>query len=194
MNGLDSVIIIIVAIFTIRGIFRGLITELIVLISIILGFIIAIVYITDASQWLVQYIPEIPEFAARIAAFILLFVTVNIIIRLAGRLLNQIFDISLLKPINRLAGGAFALAKTVFIVSVVILIIEFIPYHQHFFDRIGVQNSALYPGIRGFAPQVMRIVKINPEIPSIQDKELNLYRSLQQADSTAQQFFNNEKK
>lgn len=188
MNSLDVILSIIIIIFTIRGIFRGLITEFIVLSALILGYILALTYLDYGVKLLIHFFPALPEFAARILSFVIIFLIVNIILRSVGRLLNRLIKYVFLKSINRLAGGFFAFTKAVFIISLTIILIGFIPFSAQAFKHIGAEQSKLFYPIRQFAPQVYKVVI--SVLPGGAELHQKVIQTIQQADSTAKDMIN----
>jgi len=183
MNTLDAILIIIIVLFAIRGIFRGLITELIVLISLTAGFMLAFSYAGTGIKILQKYFPLLPEFAAKIIAFIIIFLVINIVLRLIGKMLNRFAKFAYLQSINRLAGGLFALTKVSMIISVVFVLIEILPFAPVILKAINAHQSFLYPYLRDFAPMVYQ--SIAAVIPGAGAHYDQLWKTMQQVDSTA---------
>lgn len=183
MNYLDFFFVIIIILVTIRGIFRGLISELAILIAIILGFVISITFLSDGVQLIRSQFPDLPEFAARIIVFIFLFLIVNIIIRLLSNILNKFAKITFLQPVNKVAGGVFAFVKVTIILSIVIILIEFIPLSEQFMNALGKKESLTYSFVRNFAPNVHHVLTyILPGSESLHDRMMH---TINNADSTA---------
>lgn len=186
MNALDAVLIIIIALFTIRGIFRGLITELIVLISLIAGFVLAFQFADSGIHVLQKYFPLLPQQAARVISFIVIFVAVNVVLRLLGRLLNKFASFVYLQSLNRIAGGVFALLKSVLIISIVFIILESIPFSAAIQKMIQVDKSVLYYPVRDFGLWLYQaIMAVLPGDLSVTDKILNM---MKQADADKLKF------
>lgn len=185
MNYFDFVLIIIIILITIRGVFRGLITELAVLVAIILGFVVTITYLQTSVQLLLSFFPDIPEFVARILVFILLFLLVNIIVRLIGNSLNKFAKITFMQPVNKVAGGVFAFTKITIILSILIILIEFIPYSKNFLNMVGREDSLFYDWVKNFAPNTYRL--LTAILPGSDHLTEKLMQGLNVADSTAKE-------
>ncbi len=185
MNYLDFFFIITISIITIRGIFRGLICELAILIALILGFIIAFAFLSDSVKFTLSLFPELPEFAARIIVFILLFLIVNIIIRLLSNLLNKFARVTFLQPVNKIAGGVFAFIKITLILSILIILVEFLPFSEQFLNALGRKESISFSFLRNFALNINDIVTaIFPGSESLRTKMMD---GINNADSTAKE-------
>ena len=185
MNYLDFFFIIIITLVTIRGVFRGLISELAILIAIILGFIISFTFLNEGVKFIMIQFPDLPEFAARILVFILLFLAVNIIIRLLSNVLNKFAKVTFLQPVNKIAGGLFAFIKVTLILSIVIILIEFVPFAEQFMNKLGKEESISYSFVGNFAPNVHSVLTaLLPGSDSLHDK---MMQTINSADSTAKE-------
>lgn len=186
MNSFDTTLIVIVAVFTIRGVFRGLITELTVLIALITGYILGFMFMSDGVRLLQKYFPALPEFAAKMTAFALIFIIVNIVLRLLAKMLNKVATFTFMQPINRSAGGLFAAAKATLILSIAFLVLEFLPFSEVIKKNIGAKESSLYQPVKSFAPLFYNAVTaILPEDANLQEK---FEQTIQKADSTAKEY------
>ncbi len=158
MNYFDGILIIIIALVTIRGLFRGLITELMTLIALVLGFFIASFYLSDVTSLLLNTFSGLPEFVARILAFIILFLVVNLSIRLLSRLLNQFAKFTFLQPVNKIAGAGFAFTKIVLILSIVFLIVDLVPLSEILLAKLNIDQSLLYLPVKKAAPALYNML------------------------------------
>ena len=188
MNQFDTVIFILLTLFAIRGIFRGLVTELIVLISLVLGFLIAFTYFPQLQTVLLKLFPLLPPFAARIIAFVILFLVVNIALRLIGKALNKLVHFTFLNSINRLAGGLFGFFKAALMVSLFIMIVEQTPFTLQIKRMIGAENSVSYDALKNIAPGVYDVLL--SVIPGENQLQQDIINSIQKMDSTTQKMVN----
>jgi len=157
MNYFDLTFLTVVSVITIRGLFRGLITELLVLVSIVLGFIIATLF-HDYLQILISGIfPDIPDAVSKMIAFILIFVGVNIGVRIISKTLNTLATFTFLQPINKIAGAVFAFTKVTLLVSIFLIVIEFIPGSSFLTDKLAAKESITYQPVKKFAPMLYNI-------------------------------------
>jgi len=152
MNYFDLTFLTLLSVVTIRGLFRGLITELLVLVSIIFGFIAATVFHDNLQALISGIFPDIPVTISKMIAFILIFVAVNIGVRIISKTLNKIATFTFLQPVNKIAGAVFAFTKLTLLVSIFLILIEFIPGSSLLTDKMDIQNSLTYKPVRKFAP------------------------------------------
>jgi len=186
MNSFDLILIIIISLFTIRGIFRGLITELSVLIALIAGYVLAYRFMDSGVMFLQSYFPLLQDFAAKIIAFVGIFLIINIALRLLAKVLNKFASFTFMQPVNKTAGGVFGAAKVTLLLSIAFIILEFLPFSTGIQRSIGATESFLYKPVRAFAPGFYKITTaIIPEDSGIQDK---IEQTIQKADSTAKEY------
>ena len=100
-------------------------------------------------------------------------------------MLNKFAKVTFLQPVNKIAGGIFAFIKVTLILSILIILVEFIPFSEQFMDSFGKQESISYAFIRNFAPNVHNIVTaVFPNSDSLQNK---MMQTINSADSTAKE-------
>jgi len=154
MNTFDSVILIILSIFIFRGIFRGFINELITLIGLVVGYLVSITYLDIVKSFIDSILPEIPEIALKIICFALIFIGINILLRIAAQFLTKSMKFAMLGWLNRLLGGVTGLFKSVLIVTIVIFLTNLLPYSELILNKIGTEDSFFYPLFKMLGPQL----------------------------------------
>ncbi len=152
MNYLDVFFLTVIAIITIRGLFRGLITELMVLVALVMGFITATLFHAQLEGYLVASFESLPAAAAKVIAFVAIFIGVNVFFRILASVLNKVATFTFLQPVNKVAGSVFAFIKTALFLSILIIVIEFIPGGTTALNAVGREESRIYKPVRGFAP------------------------------------------
>jgi membrane protein required for colicin V production len=152
MNYLDLSFLTLITFVTIRGLFRGLITELMVLVAIVFGFIAATLFHPVLQDKIVEFFPDIPIAAAKVGAFVTIFLAINLVVRLLSKTLNTIATFTFLQPVNKVAGALFAFTKVTLILSVLLNGIILFPGSDYLMYKMGKDESYLYEPIRKFAP------------------------------------------
>lgn len=117
MNIVDMIIIAIVCLGMIRGIFRGLSSELASIIGIFAGFYGAYLFHPRLAAFFPQAVPDCP---AHIAAFAVIFCGVLVLVGLLGKLIRFVLGITLLGWLDRLLGAGFGAAKGALLAGVVL--------------------------------------------------------------------------
>jgi len=123
-----------------------------VLVALILGFICATFFHTYLQNLLLIIIPGLPVTFVKILSFIIIFIGINILVRILAGMLNKIATFTFLQPVNKAAGAVFAFLKVTLIFSIILVIIELIPGSDIIFDGIGAKESVSFPYVKEFAP------------------------------------------
>ena len=149
MNILDIIIGIVLLLFALAGLRKGLIIEAFYLASIIVG-IYGAMYFSDAmSEWLSELINVAPEYLALIA-FIITFIVFMIIIRMLGRIISGLVEAIHLGFIDKIGGFVFGVIKGALLLSILIMILNIFSDGE-IINRDTRKDSALYPHIENIA-------------------------------------------
>ncbi|RMH61435.1 MAG: CvpA family protein [Calditrichaeota bacterium] len=159
MNYFDVAVLTVVLFFTIRGLFRGLISELMVLVALVFGYAAAMLFHTHLQQKLAPMFPSLPAGALKVVAFILLFIAVNIFFRILGSILNKIATFTFLQPVNKLAGAVFGFTKVALSLSIALYLVQAIPGAHLLLDKIDKKNSYTYQPLSDFAPTLYKMFR-----------------------------------
>lgn len=136
---------------------RGLITEIIAIVAIILGVVGARLWATKFSAWLLLQFSW-PEAVCHVVAYALLFLAIAIVLNIAGRLLSKLLRAIQLGFINRLLGGVFGTLKWLAVVLVAVFCINMLDRHFHFLDDSEVvKTSTLYRPLVQTAEQMAHL-------------------------------------
>ena len=126
MNWLDAVILIALIGFTVAALRAGLIREVVTLVAVVVGVLIAGHYYDDLADDVLLFIKN--DKAAKVIAFVSLFGSVALLGQLAALLIKQAVSILLLGWLNHLAGGAFGLLKGLVLVELFLMFFATFPY------------------------------------------------------------------
>jgi membrane protein required for colicin V production len=157
MNYFDLTFLLAASFITIRGLFRGLISELMVLVAIIFGFILATFFHPYLQNIVLHFLPDLPVALVKIVSFIVIFIGVNILVRILGGMLNKIATFTFLQPVNKVAGAVFAFLKITLIFSILIIVVELIPGAGLLMESIGSKESITYNFVKEFGPFLYNI-------------------------------------
>ena len=120
MNELDAAILIITALSCLFGIWRGLIREVLSLLTWIAALVIARVYSEALSNSLTGFIDNAS--VRYVTAFVLLFMVIMMLGTGIRTLLDKLLTVAGLKLVDRILGGAFGIARGLVIVMVLLFI------------------------------------------------------------------------
>lgn len=168
MNSIDLIIIIVVLFFFVKGIFRGFMVELSALAGFVLGYITAFLYMEQANQIIFKYFPNLSVNIANIISFALIFVFVNIIMKIIGNMLTKTLKFAMLGWLNRLLGGTFGALKGITILTIIVFFLSMIPFTDSLLDKTGKKESVLYPYLESLLPvlhEQYENIKENNKLP-----------------------------
>jgi len=117
MNWLDIILLVILILTAIVGIFKGLVKQVIGLIAVILGLILASLYYEGAAGIFETFINNV--LLCNFLGFLLIFVVVLIAGAVIGHLITKVMK-GPLALANRLFGGVFGAVKGVLICGILV--------------------------------------------------------------------------
>lgn len=147
MDFLDIVLggLLVYALF--QGIRNGLFVEFASLISLILGVYFAIKFSFFAKEILTRIVHWNPK-TIQIAAFILTFILIIVVISLLAKFLTGIADFAHLGWLNNIGGGFFRVLKTILVISIVLNLFEKINYDNFLAKKETLDKSLFYHPIQ----------------------------------------------
>jgi len=156
MNTIDVFILIVILFFLVRGIFHGFVAELTTLIGLVLGYLVAISNVGLLSNLILRFFPDLPHSAVNIFSFALLFVGTNIAMRLLSDVITKALKFAMLGWLNRLLGGLFGAIKSIIIMSLIVLLIDFLPFSDYLIENETVKGSQLFPLLDLLGPELYK--------------------------------------
>jgi len=124
MNSLDLIITAIICIAIATGVWKGLIKQVVSLGGIILGYIIAVNYYERLSHFITVSDPGIRS----IAGFAVIFISIILLLSIAGWFMERLLKGARLNWINRICGGALGFLKGALIVMIItVVLLAFLP-------------------------------------------------------------------
>ena len=123
MNVLDVIIGIVLVLFAITGLRKGLIVEAFYLASFVFGAYGAM-YLSDAvADWMSDFINVNEDYLA-IISFIVTFIIVLILVRFLGRIFSRLLEAISLGFIDKIGGFIFGILKGALLVSVLVMVMN----------------------------------------------------------------------
>jgi membrane protein required for colicin V production len=123
MTGFDYVVLGIVGVSVLLSIMRGFVREVLALVSWVVAFIVAKLYVMELVPLLPEAIPN--EALKMLAAFLILFLTTLLLCSLLAIALSQIFKKVGLGWIDRGLGAVFGVLRGVLIIGTLVLLAGF---------------------------------------------------------------------
>ncbi|HOY33279.1 MAG TPA: CvpA family protein [Bacteroidales bacterium] len=178
MNYLDLIIIIPLGIAVFRGLRKGLIIELALLVALFLGALAGIYCSDFVAEMLVQNF-GINEVYTKAVAFALIFIGIMIVVRLLAKALEKVVDLAALTFVNKMLGALFSALKIAFLLSIVFFIFNRFDPNVKVITRQAQEKSLLYKPVSAIAP--LCIPRIKSEIKKWQAKDdVNLNHNQQE--------------
>lgn len=123
MNWLDITLLCLAGIGFVKGLFDGIIKQVVSLIALVA----AIIFCGEVAVWLREYILELgwfPEKGVTVLSYVVGFILIMGVFVLAGELVTRIVGATPLSLINHLCGGLFGLLFILLFVSLVLNVLE----------------------------------------------------------------------
>jgi membrane protein required for colicin V production len=159
-----------------KGFRRGLIIEVFTLLALFVGLYVGI-YFSDAAAMFLKNIFEWDSPYLPVVSFTLVFLGLGAMIYFAGKTIERVIKVAHLSPLNKTFGSLFGLLKSLYFISVTLVLIESYDENVHLLTKEQKEVSFFYAPIRKVSEYT---------VPELSDSKLFLKKSLNQ-DSTAQQ-------
>jgi membrane protein required for colicin V production len=157
VNGVDLILVLVLALFGLRGFFRGLFREILSVAGLIAGFMLAVAFLQPVAAYAAGFW-KMPPLILKGLIFVLIFFLVYFLFNLVGWLLHRSERLLFLKTVNRAGGVAMGLAKGAAIVALVIFFLS----DAAWLPKTGQENlhgSYLVLPLSRFAERLVRIGK-----------------------------------
>jgi len=155
VNWIDLILIGMLALFGLRGFFRGLFREIFSLLGLIAGFIMAVALLGPGAAYAAQFWKAPPLFLKG-AVFVAIFFVVYFVFSVIGWLLHRSERLLFLKTLNRAGGIAVGLGKGAAIIALAIFFLSdaaWLPKSK----QETLQDSYLVSPLSRFARTLIRI-------------------------------------
>ena len=147
---IDIIFVVLLIIAIIKGIRKGLVVAIFSIIAYIIGIAAALklsavvaVHLQKNITLSLKWLPFI--------SFALVFFVVVILVNWSGKLIEKTFEMAFMGWANRIAGVALYLI----FYSIIFRVFLFYTEKINFFEPATIQQSATYPYLRPWAPQVI---------------------------------------
>jgi len=157
VNWIDLILICLLALFGVRGFFRGLFREVFSLLGLFVGFIAAVAWVAPGAAYAGEFWQP-PPLLLKGAVFVAIFFIVYFVFSLLGWLLHRSERLLFLKTLNRAGGMAVGLGKGAAIVALAIFFLSdaaWLPKR----DQENFHGSYLVSPLSHFAETLIRMGK-----------------------------------
>jgi membrane protein required for colicin V production len=153
MAALDWVFIAIMVASFLLGVWRGLVYEVLSVVSWIAAFILAQMFAPDASKMLPM--GQAPEAARYAAAFVLVFIGVVIAGGLLAWLTKKLVEAVGLRPVDRALGAGFGLVRGALLLMAIAIVVNMTP----------MRRSDWWTDSKGAALSTASVKQLKPVLP-----------------------------
>ncbi|MBN2635972.1 MAG: CvpA family protein [Prolixibacteraceae bacterium] len=157
MNYIDIVLIILLVVAAISGFKNGLIAEVISLAALVLGIWGAIEFSSVTAEFLTENL-NLQTNHLGIISFIVTFVVIIILVHIVGNVVNKMVESMMMGFVNKLAGLIFGVLKAVLVLSIMLLVFDFIDEDVKIIPKKTKAESRMYAPIRDFAPSLLPFI------------------------------------
>lgn len=157
MNIVDSILLVILSLFALRGYFKGLFRESFSLLGLCIGLMVAARYDEPLALLWTEYW-KLSLIVLKAVSFVVLFFFVYVTFSLAGWLLHRSARYLFLQTVNRLGGIALGAGKGVAVLALVIFFLGSFPLMPQK-TKQKIDESYLAPPLSQFAQAIIRVGK-----------------------------------
>lgn len=147
MSFLDVIFGLLLAYGLYKGLKNGLFVEIASLIALIAGLFGAIHFSYIAGDYLSENMAW-NERNIKIAAFIITFIAIVLIVNISGKFLTKIADFAMLGLLNKIAGGLFGALKVAIILGALLIFFERVNSSVRLVKNESTGSSILYQPIK----------------------------------------------
>ena len=153
MNWLDITLLCLAGIGFVKGLFDGVIKQVVSLIALLVG----IFFCTKAALWLRGYILALgwfPEQGVTVLSYVAGFLLIVGVILLAGEILTRVVGATPLSVLNHLAGGVLGLCFMMAFISLLLNGLEMIDKGSVLIPRGAKVESRFYNSVKEIIPTI----------------------------------------
>lgn len=158
MNTIDIILLLFLIPALISGIKKGLISQIISLIAIVLGVWLSYRFAGPVGEWVESWLAASPA-GIRIVTFLIIFIAVGIGLMLLGKLLEGVLKLAMLGWLNRFLGVAFAIFKYLIVAGVMIAAFDGLNAKAELVSDETLAASHLYSLVKNAALLVFPYLK-----------------------------------
>ena len=157
MSFLDIVLALLLAYGLYKGLKNGFFVELASLIALIAGIFGAIHFSYIAGNYLHEHM-QWDERYINLAAFIITFIAIVLLVHAAGKFLTRVADFAMLGLLNKIAGGLFGVLKVAIILGALLVFFERVNSSVGLIKTETMENSVLYEPVKEIGAFVFNAV------------------------------------
>ncbi len=158
MTTFDTIVVLVLSVSLIYSLFRGMIKEIFSLLSIAIGYLVAIKYNHEAALQLKGIIDSEP--IARAVGFVGLYLVVSMAVSLVGFMVKKLLHKSdAISGVDRIIGGGIGLLKAVALIAMVIVPLQWFPD----FYKDVTRDSITVPYLEKATVEVKHLLNVDED-------------------------------
>lgn len=154
MNILDIIILICFIPAIINGLRKGLISQVVSVIALVLGVWLSFKFASVVSGWMGQWFDGASPAILDIVSFTVILIVVIFALFALGKLIEASVKIVMLGWLNKLLGVVFAMLKCLLILGLAVLLFNTLNRNFHIVSEGTLAKSVLYPYLESLADNV----------------------------------------
>ena len=154
MNYLDIIIAILLFLFGLKGLSKGLIIEVVTLLAFVVGIYGAMHFSDFTAEHLVEFIEVSPKYLDTVA-FVLTFILLVVVVNMIGRAVSKMVQALNLGFFDRIGGFVVGVAKGVLLCSLLVLVLNNLQLMGMVKEEVK-QESKLYPYVEQTVPYLYK--------------------------------------
>ena len=159
MNVLDIILLVILIPAVIQGFRKGLIAQLVSLLSVILGVWLSFRCSDLVCGWILPYLGDVSPAVVQVIAFVVIMLAVAAGLYLVGKLIQAGLKLVLLGWVDKLFGMVFSLLKAGLLIGLLIILFSTINDKLELVSPEVLDKSILYTPIKNIAYAVFPFFK-----------------------------------
>lgn len=164
LNYIDFVIIGLGIFFTVKGLLKGFVHEVLGLLGLLVAFVVATKYMSTSADYLGQYL-RVPSTLASILGFLSIYLGVVLIVHVLTLVIQKVLEYSALGWIDKVIGALGGLGKAGIVISLAALGFSLLPIDETAIP--GVSDSRLLGPVTKAAPWTFNmLMKFLPDSKS----------------------------
>ncbi|MCK0130501.1 CvpA family protein [Flavobacteriaceae bacterium F08102] len=136
---------------------KGFILEVISLIAVLLGIVVAIKFSPNIANFLETSV-EWSSQVIRVMAYAIAFALALVVVFLAGKLLTKLIEAVALGLFNKIVGALFGLLKYGMILSVLLILFQSVNKKMNLLKEDTLKNSVLFDRVKNVAPLIFPLL------------------------------------
>ena len=155
----DIILLALLGLAVISGVYKGLVTQVVSLSSIVVGLLVASRFTPDLTKVaMLQFSSD--EKVTYIICFVLIFLACALIMALIGALVTKLFKMATLGWLNRVLGGVFAFFAAALVLGLMISAFEGLNESWAFINPEKYADLKVYAKLRDFSTELFPQIKM----------------------------------